>query len=181
MPYKGSPKLNRMGAYLPSPKKPTRKNVSSPAYYDYYNNPQPSSEDDEGSKVQNPRLKFQISRQIAAPPSEGPTSFSSSPLLQEVRLKQSHFFNSLFPSRANRFGYPVYPERQLGIPSDSGPVSFAGFGPSSLTSGAREVPAGPASLFAPEGRASATALASAQEVERKKSKKRPFFKNLFSH
>ncbi len=29
-----------------------------------------------------------------------------------------------------RFGYPVYPERHLGIPPASGPVSFAGFTPS---------------------------------------------------
>ncbi len=29
-----------------------------------------------------------------------------------------------------RFGYPVYPERNLGIPPVSGPVSFAGFSPS---------------------------------------------------
>jgi len=28
-----------------------------------------------------------------------------------------------------RFGFPVYPERELGIPSSSGPVSFAGFTP----------------------------------------------------
>ena len=50
-------------------------------------------------------------------------------LMTEVKSKQSHFFNSLFPSKANRFGYPVYPERELGIPSGSGPVSFAGFRP----------------------------------------------------
>ena len=50
------------------------------------------------------------------------------------RSKQSHFFNSLFPSRANRFGYPVYPERELGIPSRAGPVSFAGFSPSVASS-----------------------------------------------
>ena len=49
----------------------------------------------------------------------------------DVVNKQSHFFNSLFPSRANRFGFPVYPQRQFGIPSPegSGPVSFAGFSP----------------------------------------------------
>merc|ERR1739847_189506 len=48
-----------------------------------------------------------------------------------VHSRQSHFFNSLFPSRANRFGYPVYPERHFGIPTPqaSGPVSFAGFSP----------------------------------------------------
>ena len=48
-----------------------------------------------------------------------------------VHTRQSHFFNSLFPSRANRFGYPVYPERHFGIPTQqaSGPVSFAGFSP----------------------------------------------------
>ncbi len=28
-----------------------------------------------------------------------------------------------------RFGFPVYPERHLGIPPASGPVSFAGFSP----------------------------------------------------
>jgi hypothetical protein len=38
-----------------------------------------------------------------------------------------YFFSSLIPSRANRFGYPVFPEREFGIPSRSGPVSFAGF------------------------------------------------------
>ena len=54
------------------------------------------------------------------------------------RSKQSHFFNSLFPSRANRFGYPVYPERELGIPSRTGPVSFAGFSPSVASSVARD-------------------------------------------
>ena len=50
---------------------------------------------------------------------------------EEVMSKQSHFFNSLFPSRANRFGFPVYPQRHFGIPSPegSGPVSFAGFTP----------------------------------------------------
>ena len=48
-----------------------------------------------------------------------------------VHSRQSHFFNSLFPSRANRFGYPVYPQRHFGIPTPdtSGPVSFAGFTP----------------------------------------------------
>ena len=48
-----------------------------------------------------------------------------------VHSRQSHFFNSLFPSRANRFGYPVYPQRHFGIPTPqaSGPVSFAGFSP----------------------------------------------------
>jgi hypothetical protein len=51
-------------------------------------------------------------------------------MLQEVQGKQSHFFNSLFPSRANRFGFPVYPERSFGIPSQMNvPVSFAGFSP----------------------------------------------------
>ena len=51
-------------------------------------------------------------------------------LLNEVKAKQSHFFNSLFPSRANRFGFPVYPERTFGIPSQmNAPVSFAGFSP----------------------------------------------------
>ena len=28
--------------------------------------------------------------------------------------------------RHNRFGYPVYPEKQFGLPSPSGPVSFSG-------------------------------------------------------
>ena len=48
-----------------------------------------------------------------------------------VHSRQSHFFNSLFPSRANRFGFPVYPQRHFGIPTPqaSGPVSFAGFSP----------------------------------------------------
>ena len=50
---------------------------------------------------------------------------------ENVHSRQSHFFNSLFPSRANRFGYPVYPQRHFGIPTPqaSGPVSFAGFTP----------------------------------------------------
>ena len=51
-------------------------------------------------------------------------------VLQDIKSKQSHFFNSLFPSRANRFGFPVYPERSFGIPSQMNvPVSFAGFSP----------------------------------------------------
>ena len=51
-------------------------------------------------------------------------------VLQDVKSKQSQFFNSLFPSRANRFGFPVYPERSFGIPSQMNvPVSFAGFSP----------------------------------------------------
>ena len=51
-------------------------------------------------------------------------------MLQDVKSKQSQFFNSLFPSRANRFGFPVYPERSFGIPSQMNvPVSFAGFSP----------------------------------------------------
>ena len=31
-----------------------------------------------------------------------------------------------FNFRHNRFGYPVYPEKQFGLPSPSGPVSFSG-------------------------------------------------------
>jgi len=31
------------------------------------------------------------------------------------------------PSRYNRFGYPVFPQKAFGLPSPSGPVSFAGF------------------------------------------------------
>ena len=51
-------------------------------------------------------------------------------MLNDVKGKQSHFFNSLFPSKANRFGFPVYPERTFGIPSQmNAPVSFAGFSP----------------------------------------------------
>ena len=51
-------------------------------------------------------------------------------MLNDVKTKQSQFFNSLFPSRANRFGFPVYPERTFGIPSQMKvPVSFAGFSP----------------------------------------------------
>merc|ERR1712156_1036176 len=51
-------------------------------------------------------------------------------MLNDVKGKQSHFFNSLFPSKANRFGFPVYPERTFGIPSQmAAPVSFAGFSP----------------------------------------------------
>lgn len=54
-------------------------------------------------------------------------------MLNEVKGKQSHFFNSLFPSRANRFGFPVYPERTFGIPSQMNvPVSFAGFSPGKI-------------------------------------------------
>ena len=63
-----------------------------------------------------------------------------------LRSKQSHFFNSLFPSRANRFGYPVFPERELGIPSRGGPVSFAGFVPS-IASSTPTGRAGPESLI----------------------------------
>ena len=94
-------------------------------------------------------LRFQISRHDAnfrlgkAPESLQPDATDGSELCQEEtfpslypdnpnpdpKLKQSHFFNSLFPSRANRFGYPVYPERDFGIPSMGGPVSFAGFSP----------------------------------------------------
>lgn len=57
--------------------------------------------------------------------------FNSSNDDNNVHSRQSHFFNSLFPSRANRFGYPVYPQRHFGIPTPqaSGPVSFAGFSP----------------------------------------------------
>jgi len=55
-------------------------------------------------------------------------------VLQDVKSKQSQFFNSLFPSRANRFGFPVYPERSFGIPSQMNvPVSFAGFSPGTYT------------------------------------------------
>ena len=55
-------------------------------------------------------------------------------VLQEVKSKQSQFFNSLFPSRANRFGFPVYPERSFGIPSQMNvPISFAGFSPGMYT------------------------------------------------
>ena len=40
------------------------------------------------------------------------------------------------PSRYNRYGYPVFPQKTFGLPSPSGPVSFAGFSspPSQLTS-----------------------------------------------
>ncbi|TRY80527.1 hypothetical protein TCAL_12543 [Tigriopus californicus] len=48
----------------------------------------------------------------------------------EVKRQYYPKFNNMFPSRANRFGYPVYPEREFGIPSSLGPVSFAGFSPS---------------------------------------------------
>jgi len=39
------------------------------------------------------------------------------------------------PSRYNRFGYPVFPQKSFGLASPSGPVSFAGFSspPSQLT------------------------------------------------
>ena len=54
-------------------------------------------------------------------------------MLNDVKGKQSHFFNSLFPSKANRFGFPVYPEKTFGIPSQmNAPVSFAGFSPGTL-------------------------------------------------
>lgn len=69
-------------------------------------------------------------------PHDDPSSVSMMPcsheqsMLDDVKGKQSHFFNSLFPSRANRFGFPVYPERTFGIPSQMNvPVSFAGFSP----------------------------------------------------
>ena len=66
------------------------------------------------------------------PVSMVPSSHEQS-VLNEVKSKQSQFFNSLFPSRANRFGFPVYPERTFGIPSNmSVPVSFAGFSPGNI-------------------------------------------------
>lgn len=68
----------------------------------------------------------------------------------EVRSRQSHFFNSLFPSRANRFGYPVFPEREFGIPSRGGPVSFAGFSPGPASLGRVPLPSassGPGSVI----------------------------------
>ena len=50
------------------------------------------------------------------------------------------------PSRYNRYGYPVFPQKTFGLPSPSGPVSFAGFSspPSQLTSSSFR--AAPASL-----------------------------------
>merc|ERR1719273_21504 len=65
-----------------------------------------------------------------------------------------------FPSRYNRFGYPVFPQRNFGLPSPAGPVSFAGFSPapSNLTSSS----AGPASFQS--------------EMVRKKKKKKGWFK-----
>ena len=44
---------------------------------------------------------------------------------ERVTLKFPTYF------RANRFGFPVYPQRHFGLPSPegSGPVSFAGFTP----------------------------------------------------
>jgi len=38
-------------------------------------------------------------------------------------------WNHGVPSRYNRFGYPVFPEKQFGLPSPTGPVSFSGFSP----------------------------------------------------
>merc|ERR1719411_147806 len=64
-------------------------------------------------------------------------------VLQDVKSKQSQFFNSLFPSRANWFGFPVYPERSFGIPSQMNvPISFAGFSPA---------PSGTQSMMLPPG------------------------------
>merc|ERR1712156_846612 len=70
----------------------------------------------------------------AATPDDAPVSMMpcnhEQRMLNDVKGKQSHFFNSLFPSKANRFGFPVYPERTFGIPSQmNAPVSFAGFSP----------------------------------------------------
>lgn len=60
-------------------------------------------------------------------------------MLNDVKGKQSHFFNSLFPSKANRFGFPVYPEKTFGIPSQmNAPVSFAGFSPEPSGSAQRQ-------------------------------------------
>ena len=56
------------------------------------------------------------------------------------------------PSRYNRYGYPVFPQKTFGLPSPSGPVSFAGFSspPSQLTSSSFR--AAPASLAPHPGR-----------------------------
>jgi len=71
------------------------------------------------------------------------------------------------PSRHNRFGYPVFPEKEFGLASPTGPVSFSGFSPSSPV-GLRDLPSlstkpGPHSLINP----------------RKEKKKKGFWKFFF--
>merc|ERR1719326_1591773 len=46
------------------------------------------------------------------------------------------------PSRYNRYGYPVFPQKTFGLPSPTGPVSFAGFSsPSSQLTSSSLAPA----------------------------------------
>ena len=44
--------------------------------------------------------------------------------LINLKLYDNLYF---FLVRYNRFGYPVFPQKAFGLPSPSGPVSFAGF------------------------------------------------------
>lgn len=50
------------------------------------------------------------------------------------------------PSRYNRFGYPVFPQRSFGLASPSGPVSFAGFSSPTSQSQLTSSSLGPGSL-----------------------------------
>jgi len=36
-------------------------------------------------------------------------------------------WSQALPSRYNRYGYPVFPQKTFGLPTPTGPVSFAGF------------------------------------------------------
>lgn len=56
------------------------------------------------------------------------------------------------PSRYNRYGYPVFPQKTFGLPSPSGPVSFAGFSSPSSQLTSSSLGAGPASLAPHPGR-----------------------------
>eukprot|EP00090_Calanus_glacialis_P021553 TRINITY_DN3324_c0_g1_i4.p1 TRINITY_DN3324_c0_g1~~TRINITY_DN3324_c0_g1_i4.p1 ORF type:complete len:425 (-),score=105.77 TRINITY_DN3324_c0_g1_i4:152-1426(-) len=50
------------------------------------------------------------------------------------------------PSRYNRFGYPVFPQKSFGLASPSGPVSFAGFSSPTSQSQLTSSSLGPGSL-----------------------------------
>ena len=112
---------------------------------------------------------------------EGPEKLNP---YREVASRQSQFFNSLFPSRANRFGFPVYPQRHFGLPSPegSGPVSFAGFTPNLNPSfyepsmDAQEITTGSSSLSDSNPPTSLlSAVPKLLKPRTKKKKKRSFF------
>ena len=107
---------------------------------------------------------------LASSVQPGPQSLRSAKR-ELIQSSQSHFFNSLFPSRANRFGYPVYPERDFGIPSPSGPVSFAGFSPSMMSASSSMI----------DNRSTLTSIhdASGHSRKDKPANKLYFFKKIF--